>query len=580
MAIGRPAHVPRLQSRRTAAAIAVAMLVALASMLGCAPRVTPFSIQAPIWRDPDRRPFAGELKAAFAPKRWDAIEKSVLRPVTNLLEVPSPAEAVNVNSLDEVPDSSWFENRVGLTAFSPEDAARGPCEGDPIDTTGPWTLKSSKPDGADPGFVITTSDGRRYLIKLDDNIQRARTSAADVVASRIYHAAGFNVPCNAVVTFRREVIQIADGARTETSSGDKIPFTAQHLDSILTRVTPQPDGTYRGMASSYLPGRPLGPWKYAGIRRDDRNDVVPHQDRRELRASRMLAAWTDHSDQHDQNTLAMWIDTGGGRGFVRHNLLDFGDCFGSLWEGSVQQAWRREHSYWLDPSEVLADFVTFGAIERPWDRAELGPTGLVFGYYTDRGFEPESWRPTYPNPAFQRMTELDAAWMARIMAQMAEAHIAAMLSTARLDRALHDELLRILLARRVAILRRYFARVSPLSRGGIETRSGEPWLCLRDLAVEAAIANRHRRYSARARLISGQAARPATAVETQRPGQPCVHIANLGLQTPSGGYWVLAVHVQDEVVTGPDRQRSPTPLSVHLFAREHDAQIVGIERRE
>src|SRR5688572_13836180 len=134
MGIGESAQLPCWQSRKTAAALALVALVALGSTLGCAPRVAPFSIQAPLWRDPDRRPFAGELKAAFAPKRWDAIEKSVIRPVTNLLEVRSPAEAVNVNSLDEVPDSSWFENRVGLEAFSPEDAARGPCEGEPIDT--------------------------------------------------------------------------------------------------------------------------------------------------------------------------------------------------------------------------------------------------------------------------------------------------------------------------------------------------------------------------------------------------------------------------------------------------------------
>jgi hypothetical protein len=258
---------PGARRRRMAGgAIAIAALTALGLLQGCAPRVTPFVVQAPVWRDPDRRPFVGDLEPAFTPKHWDAIENTLITPVTDLLTVRTEAEAVNVNSLDEVPDSSWFENRIGLRPFSPEDAARGPCDGAPIDTAGPWTLKSSKPDGADPGFVITTPDGRRYLVKLDDQLQPSRTSTADVVASRIYHAAGFNVPCNSVVTFRREILRVAPGARSENSLGEKIPFTAAQLDDVLSHVKPLPDGSYRGMASSYLPGRPLGPWKYQGVR--------------------------------------------------------------------------------------------------------------------------------------------------------------------------------------------------------------------------------------------------------------------------------------------------------------------------
>src|SRR5262245_6952188 len=38
--------------------------------------------------------------------------------------------ALNVNSVDEVPDSSWFTNRIGLGKMTIEDIVRGP------DTTG------------------------------------------------------------------------------------------------------------------------------------------------------------------------------------------------------------------------------------------------------------------------------------------------------------------------------------------------------------------------------------------------------------------------------------------------------------
>ena len=38
-------------------------------------------------------------------------------------------------------------------------------------------------------------------------------------------------------------------------------------------------------------------------------------------------------------------------------------------------------------------------------------------------FEPDDWKPGYPNPAFSRMKEQDAAWMARIIAEFSDEHL-------------------------------------------------------------------------------------------------------------------------------------------------------------
>lgn len=355
-------------------------MAGLLSASGCAKSVQPFPPRAPLWVDPDRRPFAAELEPSFSGTRWDALDKSVFRPVTRFFAVDPGGEAVNVNALDEVPSSSWFENRGTHAALSPEAAGRGPCP-TTIDDGVPWAITGAKPNGADPGFLIQAPDGQHYLIKLDEPRQSERTSLADVVGSRVYYAAGFDVPCYAIVMFSRADLRIAPGARAERDTGEKVPLTWGHIDTALARAKRLPDGRYRGGASRYLEGRPLGPWSYAGTRSDDRNDIVPHEDRRELRGSRLLATWTDHSDQRDQNTLSMWIETEPGKGYVRHHLLDFGDCFGSLWEGPAQQAWRRGHAFWFGPGQILTDFVTFGAKKRPWDEAELGPSGLTLGYY-------------------------------------------------------------------------------------------------------------------------------------------------------------------------------------------------------
>ncbi len=58
---------------------------------------------------------------------------------------PSPSEAVN--TLGEVPDNSWFTNRIGSRPMSVEELVRGPGVDDPPTTGKPWTVISAKNEG-------------------------------------------------------------------------------------------------------------------------------------------------------------------------------------------------------------------------------------------------------------------------------------------------------------------------------------------------------------------------------------------------------------------------------------------------
>src|SRR5258708_3185798 len=175
-------------------------------------------------------------------------------------------------------------------------------------------------------------------------------------------------------------------------------------------------------ASAWLPGRLIGPFRYTGTRVDDPNDVIDHQDRRELRGGRLLAAWLDHFDAREQNSMDVWLadrkeQPDSSPGQVRHYYLDTSDCLGSEWAWDAISR-RLGYSYLLDWKDISLAFITLGIPTRTWDRVERTPGREHFGYFNVADFVPDEWKNEYPNAAFSRMTERDGAWMARILAHL------------------------------------------------------------------------------------------------------------------------------------------------------------------
>ncbi len=542
---------------------------------GCArPAFRAFSPEGPQWVDLDQRTFSERPAEYFSPFAWDAADQTLFRPLTRVFAVAPGGEAVNVNAVDEVPDSSWFRNRIGRRPMSPPELALGSCRERPIDPRGPWTVTGAKPNGANPGFIVEDQYGRRFLLKFDGVVQGPRATSADVVVSKLYHAAGYYTPCNEVVFFDREILEIDPEATGENAAGKEEPLTDAHLDLVFAKAIELPDGRYRASASLFIEGQPLGPWRYQGRRRDDPNDVVRHEDRRELRGARVLAGWTHHFDSREQNTMATWVDRGAAGGYVRHYYIDFGDCLGSIWEPPMLGR-RIGHSSYFDPAHVVADFVTLGSLRRPWDEARFGPSGPVFGYYDVESFSPDRYHPGYPNPAFARMTERDASWMARIISQISDDHLRAAIATARMrDPFLEVELFRLLKGRRDVLLHRYLTRLSPLAHPTIRVAegAGDPELCVRDLALEAGVSSGTRRYYG-ARAWGGTRHRSLGelgAAIQRGPSQVCVPLPTEGADD---GYLVVDVYV------GNDPGDLLPPARVHLSLTDSRGfAVVGLER--
>ena len=359
--------------------------------------------------DPDRLPIA-RPKAAALSTAYDVIENTFRHRPRGV--VPP---ALNVNTLGEVPDSSWFTNRIGSRAMTVEEIAHGVTTVGPPDTTQPLTVVSAKSGGITPGFTLRDARGHVYFVKFDPAAYPELSTAADVIGSRFFHAFGYHVPQNDVAFIRREQLRIDPRATITIGGGKRRVMSEADLDLTLAGAARMPDGRIRIVASLRLAGEPLGPFQYRGTRGDDPNDVFPHEHRRELRGLRVFAAWLNHDDSRAPNTQDMFVPGDGG-GHVRHHLIDFSSSLGSgsnaRREIAPQNA-RAGNEYVIELGPMLRALFTLGLWERPW-RGVVYPEHPGVGHIEADFFDPHAWRPEYPNPAFERMQDEDAFWAASI----------------------------------------------------------------------------------------------------------------------------------------------------------------------
>ncbi|MEI9951739.1 MAG: hypothetical protein WDO74_22860 [Pseudomonadota bacterium] len=283
-------------------------LVCALLLCGCASPAR-FPLRQPLQRDPDQVPVVQIPEEYYSPFGWDAADQSVFRPLARFFAVDPAGQAVNVNALDEVPDSSWFENRLGKTALSPADVARGACpeqELDPSAPDGSWLIDKGKDNGANPGFRISVAGLGRFMLKSDPSAEPDRATGATSIASRVYHAVGYYAPCDSVVYLRPSLLKLKPGLTVTNNEGTTKPFDEARLKDLLEHASHR-NGLVRMVASRWLPGKPLGPYRYSGRRSDDPNDVIAHEDRRELRGARLIAAWLGHFDTREQNTMDVFM---------------------------------------------------------------------------------------------------------------------------------------------------------------------------------------------------------------------------------------------------------------------------------
>jgi len=444
--------------RSFAAAAGLAALLVAASPSTTAQSRPKFLSDDPLVREPD-------TQDASKTQSWDIGLTADL--TLNLFGKPGDitpnVKAQNINTIDEVPDSSWFTNRIYTRPITPDEVARG---ANTIDGPAPgkWTVIRAKTAGTAPGFTIRDEKNEIWFISMDAKGYPIAATAANVVASRLFWALGYNQVETFISSVRPENVVIGDKA-TVPSHGKRRPYTLRDLADVFKRSHRNPDGAYRVVAARGLPGRIIGGFKYYGTRPDDPNDVVPHEHRRELRALQVFGGWTNLVDMKAGNTIDSVI-TEGGRNIVRHYLQDVGSTFGT---GSLHAREGDEgHEYIYDGGPTAKRLFTLGLYVRPWQTLNYS-TVQQLGNFTAEAYEPDEWKPRVPIWALTRVRADDELWAALRVMAFTDEHIRAAVKQGQFtDPQAEPQLTEILAKRRDILGRHYTAKVNPLTKFALD----------------------------------------------------------------------------------------------------------------
>ncbi|CAN5721872.1 hypothetical protein BH24ACI4_BH24ACI4_01810 [soil metagenome] len=509
----------------------------------------------PIRQDPESQD-ASRAQPVEVSNQYDLIENSFLGAGETI-----DRRAMNVNTVDEVPDSSWFTNRVGpANSRQPVlTTPQGPAEG-------PWIVTGRKSEGVTPGFTIRDSTGEIYWIKFDPRGFPEMASGAEVISTAFFHAFGYHVPENSLATFRPEALTIAPDATMRDEDGRRRRLVLDDIEDILEGAARQPDGSYRVLASRNLPGKVLGPFRYYGTRPDDPNDIFPHEHRRELRGLSVFSAWLNHDEVRSSNSLDTLVPKEN-RQILRHHLLDFGSTLGS---GSVKaQSRRAGNEFVWESRPTLITMLTLGLYVRPWLKVDY-PEMPAVGRFESGYFRPEDWKPDYPNPAFRNARPEDRFWAARIVAAFSPDAVAEIVRTARYsDPRATDYLTETLLERRRKVLERWLNGTNPLVDVAL-SRTGE--LTFANAAEKAGVATAADRYAVQWSAFDNATSTHREAGEEQTVRTPVSRAPEslLNARPEYIAVRLLAFHA--------DHPSWSNPLMVY-FRRAGDGwTVVGVER--
>jgi hypothetical protein len=216
----------------------------------------------------------------------------------------------------------------------------------------------------------------------------------------------------------------------------------------------------------------------------------------------------------------------------------------------------------MEWTPILKAALSFGIWDRPWRHVKYTDFPSV-GRFESKFFQPQLWRPEYPNPAFERMLPGDAFWAVRIIMRFSDEMIRALVRTGQYsDERAEEYLVETIIKRKDKIVRHYLVQINSLDEFSVTQQDGSHRLLFRNLAAEVGLAP--------AGPYQYQWFRYSNQNGSLQPVEASVLGGQESLPVTQDNAKFLMIRITPEEQPGID---------LYLWNRETGHKVVGIERR-
>jgi hypothetical protein len=495
--LGQSACLVLRRARRPGSLLLLATVALLAT--ACRYRPAKFGDHPPVVKVGDDMPIPVPENAVFD-ELLHVSDVYLRRPAYDALSPVDPPDALDVNSLDEVPASSWFLPPRQLSEILADREADFP--GPPVL---PLTLLDESP-AVSPGRALVVRDARgaRYEL-LRDNARRPELlTGAAAVGSRFLRALGqrtpdvwvLELPSKDVVEAKlpesAEATDDQPAAHTEEPPKEESPAQKEQqeraerariagrqarIDSFFAGEPRLAAGAFRISATRFPNGIDVGITPDFGTRADDDNDRIAHNDRRTLRALSVYGSLLAFDGFGVRRTRDVYVGPRG-KGHLLHYVVRMEQSLGAT---SVVDPLPPYHPFSGKRGDgTLANLLLLGFAPAPRPHATqrkflaLGSMGPLAN--------PEGMDTSVPYGPFVRLSRTDGYWAAKRIASVLEtpSTLFKIVEAADFsDRKASEELLFLLRLRARQVVGYWMHQVTPIEFLATEDRR----IVLRDAAI-------------------------------------------------------------------------------------------------
>lgn len=365
----------------------------------------------------------------------------------DVLEAERVPDAGDVNALDEVPRSSFWGPPSSLSSrfIAKRPGSSGPPEP-------PFTVLADAANAGRGGFRIADSRGQRYELRVDPADRPGMRTAASAIGSRLAWAFGYPTPEVFITTVAATDFIVDE--RSLRADGSPVDF-----ESVLRSGPEAANGRYRVSATHWPLGIEVGPAPIATTRDDDPNDLIPHRDRRTLRALHVFGNFLGLRTIGPHSIADIYVGPEG-EGHLQHFLVGLDDALGAA---DVVRESDPDIKSPLPPLESLLTLGLAPSQKRPLTQT----TWLSIGEFS-ADLDPKLFSPPDPYEPIERILPADGYWAAKRLARLSRRVLVAAVRAADLDDPVAGaQLVDTLDARRRILMAHWYSQVSPLELLGM-----------------------------------------------------------------------------------------------------------------